>query len=442
MRVVGGQGATGSTPAINSAGSGTPPACDANGLVAGFVAGHNVNQPLKISNGLTVQAQQSSVGGTSGNVSVVTGYREVGTARLATQVTATQTRSAAWAAGAICIAASNTPQSPPPSAPPTSPPAATPSPPPSATPTPSATAKPTPTPGATATPTPVITPVPTAPPVHGVGPCGTVSAPPAKYQHVIWIWMENHSEGSLASGPYMSGLAKQCATATNWQDAGSQYNSEPNYMAATTGLSGAVLTPFTCDCPQGTTNQITSDNIFRQVRSAGLTERSYDESMNSNCQNSNSSNYAAKHNPAVFLTGGTDRQACLADDIPMGSNTAGNLVNAINSNTLPNFAFVTPNMCNDMHDCSVATGDAFLKVLVPQILNSASYKSGNTLLIINTDEDTPVLNIVVAPSVQPGSVVTTQVGHYGELRATEEALGLPLLGLAATATSLRGAFHI
>ena len=44
-----------------------------------------------------------------------------------------------------------------------------------------------------------------------------------------------------------------------------------------------------------------------------------------------------------------------------------------------------------MHDCSMATGDSFLRVLVPQILNSASYQSGNTLLIINTDEDLVLL---------------------------------------------------
>ena len=232
--------------------------------------------------------------------------------------------------------------------------------------------------------------------------------------------MENHSESSLSSGTYMSSLAQQCGTASNWLDAGSAYDSEPNYIAATTGLTGSALNSFNCDCQQSSSNQTTADNIFRQVRTAGLTEKSYQESMTTNCSNTDSGNYAVRHNPAVFMVGGSDRVACQADDIPMGSNTAGALVNDITGNTLPNFAFVTPNLCNDMHDCSVATGDSFLQVLVPQILNSASYKSGNTLLIINTDEDTPVLNIVVAPSVHPGTVVTTTVGHYGELRATKK----------------------
>jgi hypothetical protein len=256
--------------------------------------------------------------------------------------------------------------------------------------------------------------------------------------------MENHSESSLSTAPYMSSLARQCGTASNWLDAGSGYDSEPNYIAATTGLTGSALSSFNCDCPQSSSNQTTADNIFRQVRTAGLTERSYEESMPTNCSNTDSGGYAVKHNPAVFMMGGSDRAACQADDVPMGSNTAGRLVNDIASGTLPNFAFVTPNLCNDMHDCSVATGDSFLKVLVAEILNSASYKSGDTLLVINTDEDTPVLNIVVAPSVRPGTVVTATVGHYGELRATEEALGLPLLGQAASAAAqdLRPAFNI
>src|SRR4029077_16594155 len=53
-------------------------------------------------------------------------------------------------------------------------------------------------------------------------------------------------------------------------------------------------------------------------------------------------------------------------------------------------------------------------------------------------EDSYVPNIVIAPSVIPGTIASTAVNHYGALRAVEEMLGLPLLGNAATATSLRG----
>ncbi len=50
--------------------------------------------------------------------------------------------------------------------------------------------------------------------------------------------------------------------------------------------------------------------------------------------------------------------------------------------------------------------------------------------------------MVVAPSVRPGTVSGVAVDHYSLLRATEEMLGLTLLGQAATATSLRNVFGI
>ena len=76
-----------------------------------------------------------------------------------------------------------------------------------------------------------------------------------------------------------------------------------------------------------------------------------------------------------------------ADDIPLGSATAGAFINALNGNTLPTYALVAPNLCNDTHDCSVSTGDQFLKTLVPQILSSQAYRSGKTAVFVVWDED-------------------------------------------------------
>jgi len=256
--------------------------------------------------------------------------------------------------------------------------------------------------------------------------------------------MENKSYSSVigsSSAPYETQLAHQCASDTDWSDAGRQYNSLPSYIAMTTGQSGSILTPFTCDCDPSSSVSVTVDNIFRQVRTAGGTERSYAEGMSGNCSDSGTT-YAAKHNPALYMWGGADRTACQQDDIPMGSATAGAFINALNGNTLPTYALVAPNLCNDTHDCGVSTGDQFLKTLVPQILSSPAYRSGKTAVFVVWDEDSPIPNIAIAPSVIPGTATSTAVNHYGLLRATEEMLGLPLLGNAATATSLRTVFHI
>lgn len=95
-----------------------------------------------------------------------------------------------------------------------------------------------------------------------------------------------------------------------------------------------------------------------------------------------------------------------------------------------------------MHDCSVASGDQWLATWVPRIVATSSYRSGSTALFIIWDEPTPLANVAVAPSVRPGTVSSVAVDHYSLLRATEEMLGLPLLGQAVSATSLRSVFDI
>ncbi len=127
----------------------------------------------------------------------------------------------------------------------------------------------------------------------------------------------------------------------------------------------------------------------------------------------------------------------------MGTTSSGNFLNDLNNNTLPSFSFVIPNLCNDTHDCSVATGDTWLKAWMPKILGSAAYQSGNTAVILMYDEYTSIPNVFISPSTHPGTVYTTNVNHYALLRTTEEMLGIPTyLAGAATAPSMRSAFNM
>ncbi len=79
---------------------------------------------------------------------------------------------------------------------------------------------------------------------------------------------------------------------------------------------------------------------------------------------------------------------------------------------------------------------------MPQILNSAAYLRGDTAVFITHDEFTPLPNVFMAPSVVPGTVFTGSMSHYGTLRTTEEMLGFPLLGQAATAPSMAKTFNL
>jgi hypothetical protein len=267
-------------------------------------------------------------------------------------------------------------------------------------------------------------------------PCSEPGTPPAQYDHVIWIWMENHQATQVigsASAPYETLLASQCGTASDYESVGSP--SLPNYIGATSGSNQGI----TDDAPPSS-HPLTVDNLFRQVRAKGLSERSYQEAMPSACAQASSGRYAVKHNPAPYYTGGSDGAACQADDVPLGTVSSGALRSDLDAGTLPAFAFVTPDLCNDTHDCPVATGDAWLQQWVPQILAKAGPK---TAVFIVWDEPTPMPFIAIAPTVPHGAVVSPRVDHFALLRTTEEMLGItPYLGAASNAPSMRSALHL
>lgn len=264
--------------------------------------------------------------------------------------------------------------------------------------------------------------------------CGTGVAPPAVYDHVIWIWMENRSFDEVignADAPYETRLAKQCATAKRYADVGDP--SLPNYIGATSGSTQGIH-----DDAEPADHRLEVDNLFRQVRERGLTEKSYLEGMSRNCQLVSDGDYAARHNPAAYYRGGHDRAACRSTVVPLGSTRDGALRRDLDAGTLPAFAFIVPNVCNSTHDCDVQTGDRWLRKWLQLMLESTSYTSGRTAIFVAWDENTPTPFIAISPSTGAGTVVRTRIDHYSLLRATEEMLGIgTLLGGARDAQDLR-----
>jgi len=262
--------------------------------------------------------------------------------------------------------------------------------------------------------------------------CGAGGSPPGRYDHVIWIWMENQQYGQVigsSTAPYETLLAGACGSASAYRSVGSP--SLPNYIAATSGGTQGIRDDRN---PAG--HQLPVDNIFRQVRSAGRQARSYMESMPGNCTLTDSGDYWAHHNPAAYYTGGKDRAACQSDDVPIGA-----FAHDLHSG-LPAFSFVAPNACHDTHNCPVGSGDAWLAHWIPQILSSPAYTSGKTAVFVVWDEFTPVPSLVIAPHTPAGTRAGGAADHYALLRTTEDLLGLSHLGRAASSPSLRGPFKL
>jgi phosphatidylinositol-3-phosphatase len=130
--------------------------------------------------------------------------------------------------------------------------------------------------------------------------------------------------------------------------------------------------------------------------------------------------------------------------VPGGGRTA----HEIRPNSLPQFSFVTPNLCSDTHDCSVNTGDAWLQQFLAPIFASADYRSGRTVVFLTWDEDDSssgnhVPLVELSAYTAPGTRTTATFNHYSLLKTTEELLGVHSeLGAAAAAASMRTAFGL
>ena len=299
---------------------------------------------------------------------------------------------------------------------------------------------------------PLVTGAPAAqgaptPPRPTSGPCGTASTPPATYSHVIWVWMENHSYDTIIgspSAPYINYLAQACGLATNYHNV--SHPSLPNYVAGTSGLDLAGIKQFRTDCNPSKHCSTSAPSIFGQ----GETWKAYEESMQSNCAPANSGEYAVRHNPPPYFS---SLSGCSTLDVPYPQ-----LASDLASGSLPAFSFVTPNLISDMHDGTVAQGDTWLANNLPTIFNSPEYQSGTTAVFVTWDEGEGgtsddcaanttdvgchVATIVVSPSTVPGTTSAALYKHYSLLKTTEDLLGLPELGLAASNASMVSDFRL
>ena len=269
------------------------------------------------------------------------------------------------------------------------------------------------------------------------GPCGTTTRP-AAVDHVIWIWMENHDTSEVigaGAAPYINQLASLCGLATNYN--GVDHPSLPNYIASVSGSTQGII-----DNGPPAVHPLNVPSLYSQLRSLGRQWRNYEESAPGNCPSDSLGLYAVRHDPAPYFTNIADD--CQNWDVPMGTTTSGIFLNDLSAGGLQAFSFITPDVCNDTHDCAVEVGDSWLASWIPKILSGPNYRAGNTAIFIVWDEGNTgnhVPAVVISPFTPVGAVSNTRFDHYSLLRTTGELLGLPTHLLNANAaTSMRSAF--
>ena len=165
----------------------------------------------------------------------------------------------------------------------------------------------------------------------------------------------------------------------------------------------------------------------------------YAESMPAPCVAVNHRQYAVKHNPFMYYPAVTaDKASCSAHVVPF-SRLDQDLRSA---SALPDYAFISPNLCNDTHNCPIRTGDNWLSREVPKILGAPAFTTQNSLLVLTWDEgsgdDNRVATVFAGPAARRGFTSNAAYSHYSLLHTIEAAWGLPpLTGNDRTAPPMR-----
>jgi acid phosphatase len=260
---------------------------------------------------------------------------------------------------------------------------------------------------------------------------GTGGVPQAG--HVFIVTEENTDYASVigsASMPYLNSLAQQYGLATQYY--ANTHPSIGNYFMLGTGQ---IITNN-----DSYSTIVTVDNVVRRLLSAGKTWKSYAEDLPSvGYTGADVGGYARKHNTFALLSDVANDSIQRRNLVPF-TQFATDLANG----TLPQFSNIVPNLCNDAHDCSLATADAWLQTHIAPLLSSATFQQDGLLIITfdesgsdNTNGGGRVAWLVVSPKAKRGYQSTTLYQHQGTLRLTLEALGISVFpGAAAAARAM------
>jgi len=289
---------------------------------------------------------------------------------------------------------------------------------------------------------------PTAAPSQGISPSVTPSSGPTAgtqggsgmpaFRHVYLIVMENKEYGSIvgnSAAPYLNDLIQRYGLATRYDAVA--HPSEPNYIALFSGATQGVNDDGVHD--------LAATNLADQLEDHGRTWRVFAQNVPPGCfagavasgGADGSGTYARKHEPAISFT-----------DIASDPARCRNITDFSHFDpTAADFELIVPNMCNDMHDCSVSTGDDFLRSFVPRITGSAAF--ADSVLFITWDEGTGgsggggrVATIVVSPLVKAGFTSSVAHTHYSLLRTIEAAWDLGCLRQSCSSNDMREFFGV
>ena len=238
----------------------------------------------------------------------------------------------------------------------------------------------------------------------------------------VFVVLEENTNYSSVIGnksmPYLNALVGQYGLATQYF--ANTHPSIGNYFMLTTGQ---IITNN--DNFSGT---VKNDNVVRHLLAAGKTWKAYEEDLPmAGYTKPDVANYARRHCPLSYLSDVVNSPAQKLNLVPF-TQFAMDLA----SNSFPHYSFITPNLCNDAHDCSLATADRWLKTNIDPLIQSPSFKSGDLLIIVfdesasdNAHGGGRVAWVAISPKFSKSAYKSaTLYQHQSTLRLMMQGLGL------------------
>jgi phosphatidylinositol-3-phosphatase len=261
---------------------------------------------------------------------------------------------------------------------------------------------------------------------------GTQVAVPT-FSHVVVIVFENKEYDQVIAdhaAPTFAALTRRYALLTDYR--GVAHPSLPNYLALVSGATHGVTSDCT-DCV------VHARNLADTLARAGRSWKTYAEGLpSSGFTGPWTGRYAKKHDPFLYFSdviGNPDR---LRRVVPLTAFRAD-----LRAHRLPDFSLVVPDLCHDMHDCPVSTGDHWLAGFLRPLLSAGVLAGGAVFVVF--DEGTSsagggghVPALVLGPTVRAGVRATQPLDHYSLLRTIEDSWHLARLGRSAAASPITG----
>lgn len=259
-----------------------------------------------------------------------------------------------------------------------------------------------------------------------------------EFSHIVLIVLENKEYTSVISNsemPKLNQLAQEYTLLTQYFAVA--HPSLPNYIALVSGDTFGIKS----DC---TNCFINAENLAGLLEQGGYSWKTYQENLPSPCFVfpqiwGKISGYAQKHNPFVYFDAiRNDKDRCKQSVVSLEQLSVD-----LEDGQLPDFAFISPNLCHSGHDCDLNVVDSWLSDLVTEIMKSPNFDE-NSLIVITYDEGGSslgccsqsstgggrVATILISPRVKKAYQDDTPYSHYSLLKTIAASWSLRELGHA------------